>query len=202
MNKTIYPFVYNGETINIICTKKKVKRWTIRIGDYNRTNHTFDCLMTIPFSLSMDDAIKAFRDHYEWYSKLTSEMKKNILSDNYTYLLGSVVTKLEFKEGLEETLSLIISRFDYYKELFRLNNVKLKLRNMKSRWGVFNRVKCQITLSTRLVHLPVNLIDYVIIHEFCHYYHFDHSKEFYNLVSLYYPDYKQARIELKKYTSF
>ena len=44
----------------------------------------------------------------------------------------------------------------------------------------------------------IDLIDYVIIHELCHFYEANHSKKFWDLVSIYYPDYKNARKRLKE----
>lgn len=54
----------------------------------------------------------------------------------------------------------------------------LKIRTMKTRWGVYNRVKHSITLNSRLLEYGLEEIDYVIIHELSHVIHFNHSKDF------------------------
>jgi len=41
------------------------------------------------------------------------------------------------------------------------------------------------------------LIDYVIIHELCHFFEGNHSKAFWDLVKLAYPNYKEARKKLR-----
>ena len=69
---------------------------------------------------------------------------------------------------------------------------------MKTRWGVCNRRDNVITLNTELLKKDIDLIDYVIIHELCHFYEANHSKKFWDLVSIYYPDYKNARKRLKE----
>ena len=74
----------------------------------------------------------------------------------------------------------------------------LKIRSMKTRWGVYNRVKHNITLNSHLIEYEIDKIDYVIIHELSHVIHFDHSKNFWNLVSKYCPNYKQMRKDLKE----
>lgn len=79
-----------------------------------------------------------------------------------------------------------------------LPEYKIKLRKMKTRWGVCNRKDNSITLNTELIKKDIKLIDYVIIHEMAHFYEGNHSKAFWNIVSLACPNYKQRRADLKK----
>jgi predicted metal-dependent hydrolase len=74
---------------------------------------------------------------------------------------------------------------------------KLRIRKMKTRWGVCNKSSMTVTLNTTLIHKDVTLIDYVIIHELCHFKHMDHSPSFWKEVEKYYPYYKLARKRLK-----
>lgn len=73
----------------------------------------------------------------------------------------------------------------------------LKIRNMKTRWGVCNRKTKTITLNSNLMKYSVDKLDYVIIHELSHFIHFDHSSNFWNLVSKYCKNYKKIRKELR-----
>lgn len=73
----------------------------------------------------------------------------------------------------------------------------LRIRKMKTRWGVCNRRSMTITLNYDLIQYPVECLDYVIIHELAHLTHFNHSKEFWQLVEKYCPQYKQIRKQLK-----
>ena len=73
----------------------------------------------------------------------------------------------------------------------------LRIRKMKSRWGVNNVTKCIITLNSDLLKYDVSLIDYVIVHELCHFYEANHSNRFWYQVGLRYPKYKEARKALR-----
>ncbi len=75
---------------------------------------------------------------------------------------------------------------------------QLKFRSMKTRWGVNNRGNNTITLNTELLKKDIDLLDYVIIHELCHFYEGNHSYRFWEQVSKYYPDYKRARKRLRE----
>lgn len=74
---------------------------------------------------------------------------------------------------------------------------KLKFRKMKTRWGVCNRKTQAITLNTELIHYSIDCLDYVIVHELAHFVHFDHSKDFWNVVGKYCQNYKIIRKKLK-----
>ena len=47
---------------------------------------------------------------------------------------------------------------------------------MKTRWGVCNYGKNIVTLNTELLKKDLTLLDYVIIHELCHFYYHDHLR--------------------------
>lgn len=74
----------------------------------------------------------------------------------------------------------------------------LKIRKMKTRWGVNNLTQKTITLNSELLKKDLDLLDYVIIHELCHFYETNHSANFWRHVEEYYPHYKEARRRLKE----
>jgi len=45
---------------------------------------------------------------------------------------------------------------------------------------------------------PLEVIDYIVVHEMCHMVHFNHSKEFWGLVEEIVPDFKERRAWLRK----
>lgn len=74
----------------------------------------------------------------------------------------------------------------------------LKIRNMTSRWGVCNIKNHNITLNYQLFKYNISCLDYVIVHELSHFIHPNHSSKFWDLVSKYYPNYKECRKMLKE----
>ena len=74
----------------------------------------------------------------------------------------------------------------------------LKLRTMDTRWGSCIAGKGIITLNKRLIEAPMNCIEYVVMHEFCHFIHPDHSKKFYALLTVLMPDWKERKAILEK----
>lgn len=77
----------------------------------------------------------------------------------------------------------------------------LVLREMSSRWGSCQPKHNTITLNKRLIEMPRNHIEYVVMHEFIHFLHPNHSNEFYELLSTLMPDWRERKNALEKEAS-
>ena len=81
-------------------------------------------------------------------------------------------------------------------EKYNVAPTSFTIRKMKTRWGSCSR-KGSISLNLHLIKLPEQCIKEVILHELCHLVHFNHSKEFYALMTAEMPDWKNWKKELK-----
>lgn len=129
---------------------------------------------------------------------------KLVISDGKPYISNDYIYAKDEESAKEYIYSLAFDvfnkRVERIKSLYpELPNFKLKIRKMKSKWGVCNIRSMSVTLNTELILKDVHLIDYVIIHELTHFNHMDHSAAFWKDVSKYYPYYKEARKELNSY---
>lgn len=69
---------------------------------------------------------------------------------------------------------------------------RVSIRGQKTRWGSCSS-NGEISLNWRLVLLPSELVDYILVHELCHLRHMDHSPGFWRLVATLVPDYRLKR---------
>lgn len=73
----------------------------------------------------------------------------------------------------------------------------IRIRDIKYAWGTCSKNK-NITINKQLVKYDEQAIRYVILHELCHLKYMNHSKDFWNLVSTYMPNYKEIRKTFKE----
>lgn len=78
----------------------------------------------------------------------------------------------------------------------------LRIRDMKTRWGSCLAKKGVITLNKRLIEAPRNCIEYVVMHELCHFIHPNHSKQFYSFLAMLMPDWRERKIILDKSAAY
>jgi len=71
--------------------------------------------------------------------------------------------------------------------------VTYTFRRMKTRWGSCHPAKGKITFNTMLVEKPLDFIEYVVVHEFAHFLHPNHSPHFYEAVAEALPDWKERK---------
>lgn len=76
---------------------------------------------------------------------------------------------------------------------------EVRIKTMKSMWGNCYAKRGFITLNSRLMDTKPQCLEYVVIHELCHFVFQNHGKDFWNLVEKYCPDWKNCRKRLKQY---
>ncbi len=73
----------------------------------------------------------------------------------------------------------------------------IRMRPMETRWGVCSPAQYRITLSTWLALEPMEAVEYVLLHEYAHFFHPSHQAQFWALVESLMPDWKRRRQMLR-----
>ncbi len=102
----------------------------------------------------------------------------------------------EYAARKAEARALVLSRLEMLNVRYGFSWDRVSIRNQKTRWGSCSR-KGNLSFSYRLLFLPERLRDYVIVHELCHLREFNHSPDFWALVSQTFPDYRELRARLR-----
>lgn len=76
----------------------------------------------------------------------------------------------------------------------------VRIRAMKTRWGSCNYAKGTLNFNLYLADAPKECIEYVIMHEFAHFVHPDHSPKFHALMDKLMPDWRERRSKLNQKT--
>ena len=135
-------------------------------------------IVKAPRRVSKKEIEKILEQKLEWIQKaVEKETKKQEKKPLYT--------KEEFKEIVEKHANELV------KQTGLVPN-KITIKQIKYAWGSCSSKK-NITINLELIKYSEQAIRYVILHEFCHIKYMNHSKDFWNLVEKYMPDYKQVK---------
>ena len=91
----------------------------------------------------------------------------------------------------------LIKRTKVISQKMGINYGRVSIRQQKSRWGSCSS-QGNLNFNWRLVHYPIEVIDYVIIHELAHRKELNHSKRFWDIVRKYDPEYPIHKNKLNK----
>lgn len=121
-----------------------------------------------------------FKDH-TWHITCSTEQEGKKLLEAWYKKRARVVFK---------------DRLDHIAKTHNMPYRSLKLSSARTRWGSCSRNK-NINLTWRLIMAPLEIIDYVIVHELSHTIHMDHSKKFWNHVQSIMPNHLKYKDWLK-----
>ena len=86
--------------------------------------------------------------------------------------------------------SLVEKRIRYYQSSFKVKPRSIRIMDSISRWGTCDS-KLQLNFNWKLAMAPLEVIDYIVVHEMCHMVHLNHDRSFWRLVGKMLPDYKE-----------
>ena len=143
--------------------------------------------VTIPRRHTLKDAQKFVKQKIDWIKIHSNNMKTLLLKSKKL----PKIDKEEAREKLGKRLSELATEHK-----FRYN--KVSIRNQRTRWGSCSS-KDNISLNMKLLHLPDQLIDYILLHELVHTRVKNHSKDFWNELETVVPNARTVDKQLRDY---
>lgn len=133
----------------------------------------------------------------KFYDVIYGDFEKQIIIEENTIKVKNEKVLFQWIDALVNSTfyNRLMHWFDEFEEDIPIPTLKIK--KMKTRWGVCNtRTKC-VTLNLDLFRYERECLDYVIIHELAHFLVPNHSKKFWSIVEKYCPNYKELRKKLR-----
>lgn len=140
-------------------------------------------IIKAPKRINKKELEKIIENKSEW-------IKRSLEKSNQKQEKIEKYTQEQFKEIVENQANELI------KETGLVPN-KIRIRDIKYAWGTCSANK-NITINYKLIKYSKQAIRYVILHELCHLKYMNHSKDFWNLVEKYMPNYKEVKKEFKE----
>lgn len=135
-------------------------------------------------------------------------MKEKLLYMGKEYLIEELikVSDLEEEESEKRLKKFYITnckkivgeRIKIYQQQLRVKPKLIEVVESNKQWGSCNTKK-ELTFNYRLVMAPLEIIDYVVVHELCHLLHMNHDRSFWRRVGSVLPDYKKRQEFLNLY---
>lgn len=131
-----------------------------------------------------EEGVKLQRGYLQLFVKERGnlERKKRLLKEWYMEKAGK-----HFQKALEK-----------YRPIVQKEIGRIRVREMKTRWGSCNPSKGYINLNLKLIEKPTECIEYVVFHELTHLVHANHSRHFYRYLDLHMPDWRRRKKRLEK----
>ena len=148
-----------------------------------------DCkvLVRAPKRMRMEEIKRFVESKAEWIEKHLS----NCTSQNQQKLTDQEIQALR-----EKARALVTERVQYYAPLIGVTYNQIVIRAQHTRWGSCSS-KGNLNFNCLLALVPMEVLDYVVVHELCHRKELNHSDRFWNEVAKIMPDYKCRRKWLK-----
>lgn len=181
--KIVLPFEY------ILTKKRRSKHIRVRIKNQGKVH------VTAPHFISKRTIEKLLHEKSLWIQEKILEMQRKETEVNQNALPHVRGT---YGANAKRAKKLMKERVEFYNQFYKFPYNRISIKQHETRWGSCSRKK-NLNFNYRLLFLPIELVDYVAVHEICHLKELNHSKDFWNLVAQQIPDYKERRAELKKY---
>ena len=189
-------YVYSRYMKIISTDNKKTKQWKtgepfyFKGEEYKVSNKITDnnqATTRVRIVINIDSTNKVLNISYpKEFNTLREEEKKQYIDKCIKKILKN------------NTEILLEERVPYWSKITKIQYTKFKVNDATSKFGSCIPKTKILHFSSRLIMLPEDKIDAIIVHELCHIIHPNHSKEFYNSVRKYIPNYDEINKWLKK----
>jgi len=108
------------------------------------------------------------------------------------------LTKKEEAAYKKQAKACLEQKCRHFSEIMGLRPGEIRINGAKTRWGSCSR-KGAINFTYRLMLVPEELADYVVVHELAHLKEMNHSGRFWSVVERIMPDYRARRKKLREF---
>ncbi len=150
-------------------------------------------IVRVPHKTRQADIEKFVQNNMSWIQKQLGKAEQRA---NEARLI-TPMTEEELAELSRRAADIIPRRVRYYAAIMGVDYAKVTIRCQRTRWGSCSS-KGNLNFNCLLMLAPPQVLDSVVAHEMCHRKHMNHSKEFYDELLTYFPEYHKWHGWLKQ----
>jgi predicted metal-dependent hydrolase len=150
------------------------------------------------------DAKELINRKKDWIEASILKMRKKLINDDEFLFLGEVKKLEEYQiKNIDifyknEIKKILPSKVEEFSKKMNLFPTSISYRKNKRTWGSCNH-KNGLNFNILLMKFPIEIMEYVIVHELAHIKHKNHSRDFWSLVAIYCPNYKEVEKLFKRF---
>lgn len=111
---------------------------------------------------------------------------------------AELIEKIVMRWYRHEAMQLFTECIAHFAPLMNVTPREIKLSSARTQWGSCT-TRGVVRLNWQLIKMPLDLIDYVVVHELAHLREMNHSAAFWSVVETMCPDYAKRRGELRRW---
>jgi predicted metal-dependent hydrolase len=156
---------------------RRVRRWSLQVpwGE--------PAVITVPAWLPDDEIERVVDEHREWIAHERAKQRPRLRLDPRT------VSEADARCAVRELVSMLVE--EEATEL-GVRYERIEIRDQRTRWGSCS-TRGTLSFNWRLVLAPLDVLDYVVVHELCHLLEPNHSRRFWRLVESRRPNWRAQR---------
>jgi predicted metal-dependent hydrolase len=149
-----------------------------------------EVLVTYPWWSSEKKAVVFVNSQKDWIAETlkTKKTKPSLLTGG---------SREDFLLNKEKARRLVHSKIVYFNRIYNFKYKRVSIRNTKTRWGSCSQ-KGNLNFSYRIIYLPEELANYLVVHELCHFREMNHSVRFWTLVDKTIPHGREISKKLRR----
>lgn len=147
-------------------------------------------IVRTPYSVSRKQTERFVEERADWIQKNQEKLREASRQK-------TMITEEMRKDGVKKALKLIPERVEYFAGLMGVSYGRITIREQKTRWGSCS-CKGNLNFNWKLMLMPPEILDYVVVHELAHRKEMNHSRDFWKIVEQVLPDYQERRKRLRE----
>ncbi|MBI2462795.1 MAG: M48 family metallopeptidase [Candidatus Spechtbacteria bacterium] len=156
-------------------------------------------VVTTPYSLRENVAERFLREKMDWILAKLAFFKQFDAPKSQGGLRGQHVRlgRSDYLKHKDSAFALVQQKAEYFAQQYACKYNRISIKDQKTCWGSCSQ-KANLNFNYKIIFLPENIQNYIVVHELCHLKQLNHSKIFWSLVAQTISNYKEIKKELRK----